>query len=65
MKLSMTYRVRTKGFNHIFNETVRLYRQAVSFFVDVCLKEWKGERKVRGSIDFIRFSQLFPFPFRL
>ena len=40
MKLSMTYRVRTKGFNHIFNETVRLYRQAVSFFVDVCLKEW-------------------------
>ncbi len=36
MKLSMTYRVRTKGFNHIFNETVRLYRQAVSFFVDVC-----------------------------
>ena len=32
MKLSMTYRVRTKGFNHIFNETVRLYRRAVSFF---------------------------------
>ena len=40
MKLSMTYRVRTKGFNHIFDKTVRLYRQAVSFFVDVCLKEW-------------------------
>ena len=40
MKLSMTYSVRTKGFNHIFNETVRLYRQAVSFFVDVCLTEW-------------------------
>ena len=40
MKLSMTYRVRTKGFNHIFDETVCLYRQAVSFFVDVCLTEW-------------------------
>lgn len=40
MKLSMTYRVRVKGFNHIFDETVRLYRQAVSFFVDVCLTEW-------------------------
>ena len=40
MKLSMTYRVRTRGFNHIFDETVRLYRQAVSFFVDVCLTEW-------------------------
>ena len=40
MKLSMTYRVRTNGFNHVFDETVRLYRQAVSFFVDVCLTEW-------------------------
>ena len=40
MKLSMTYRVRTRGFNHLFDETVRLYRQAVSFFVDVCLTEW-------------------------
>ena len=29
MKLSMTYRVRTRGFNHIFDETVRLYRQAL------------------------------------
>ena len=40
MKLSMTYLVRTRGFNHIFDETVRLYRQAVSFFADVCLTEW-------------------------
>ena len=40
MKLSMTYCVRTKGFNRVFDETVRLYRQAVSFFVDVCLTEW-------------------------
>ena len=36
MKLSMTYRVRTRGFNHIFDETVRLYRQSVSFIEDVC-----------------------------
>ena len=48
MKLSMTYRVRTKGFNHIFNETVRLYRQAVSFFVDVCLKEWNRISVIQG-----------------
>ena len=48
MKLSMTYRIRTKGFNHIFNETVRLYRQAVSFFVDVCLKEWNRISVIQG-----------------
>ena len=48
MKLSMTYRVRTKGFNHIFDETVHLYRQAVSFFMDVCLKEWKHISVIQG-----------------
>ena len=40
MKLSMAYRVRAKGFNHIFDETVHLYRQAVSFFMNVCLTKW-------------------------
>ena len=40
MKLSMTYSVKTKRLNHIFMDTVRLYRQAVSFFMDVCLQEW-------------------------
>ena len=31
MKLSMTYSVKIKRLNHIFMDTVRLYRQAVSF----------------------------------
>ena len=48
MKLSMTYCVRTKGFNRVFDETVRLYRQAVSFFVAVCLKEWKYISVIQG-----------------
>ena len=40
MKLSMTYSVKIKRLNHVFVDTVRLYRQAVSFFMDVCLQEW-------------------------
>ena len=40
MKLSMTYSVKIKRLNHIFMDTVRLYRQAVSFFMDVCLQKW-------------------------
>ena len=32
MKLSMTYSVKIKRLNHIFMDTVRLYRQAVSFY---------------------------------
>ncbi len=41
MKLSMTYRVRTKGFNHIFNETVRLYRRR--FFLRGCMQELRKQ----------------------
>lgn len=40
MELHMTYSVKVKRLNHVFTDTVRLYRQAVSFFVDVCLQEW-------------------------
>lgn len=40
MELSMIYSVKIKRLNHIFIDTVHLYRQAVSFFMDVCLQEW-------------------------
>ena len=40
MELHMTYSVKIKRLNHVFTDTVRLYRQAVSFFMDVCLREW-------------------------
>ena len=35
-----TYSVKIKHFNHIFTETVKIYRDAVDFFIDVCLHEW-------------------------
>lgn len=40
MKIYSTYSIKIKHYNHIFDETVRLYRNAVDFFIDVCLKEW-------------------------
>ena len=42
MKIYSTYSVKIKHYNHIFDETVRLYRNAVDFFIDVCLKEWSS-----------------------
>ena len=49
MKIFSTYSVKIKHFNHIFNETISLYRQAVDFFISVCLSEWDNISSLRGS----------------
>lgn len=40
MNIFSSYKVKIKHYNHIFEQTVEIYRNAVSFFVDVCDKEW-------------------------
>ncbi len=40
MKIMSTYSVKIKEYNHIFKETIILYRRAVDFYIDVMLKEW-------------------------
>ena len=40
MNLISQYSVRITHYNHIFAETVAIYRDAVDFFIDVCLREW-------------------------
>ena len=40
MKVFSTYNVKIKHYNHIFKETVSLYRAAVDFLIGVCLDEW-------------------------
>lgn len=46
MKCFSTYSVKIKHYNHIFDETVAIYRDAVSFFIDVCLNEWEELAKL-------------------
>ncbi len=41
MKIHTTYKVKIKQYIRIFKETVALYRNAVDFFIDVCIKEWE------------------------
>ena len=41
MNIFSSYKVKIKHYNHIFERTVEIYRSAVSFFIDVCDKEWK------------------------
>lgn len=40
MQIFSSYKVKIKHYNKIFEETVGLYRGAVSFFIEVCEKEW-------------------------
>ena len=49
MKLITQYSCKIKHYNSIFKETVRLYREAVDYFIDVCLREWNQISAVEGS----------------
>lgn len=42
MHIISSYKVKIKDFNHCFDETIRVYQEAVSFFMDVCQKEWES-----------------------
>lgn len=40
MNVISSYKVKIKDMNHCFNETIYMYQEAISFFMDVCHKEW-------------------------
>ena len=42
MKIMTAYKVKIKDSHGAFSATVDLYRQAVDFFIEVCLNEWNG-----------------------
>ena len=41
MKIISTYSVKIKHYNHIFKDTIAVYRDAVDFLINVSLNEWK------------------------
>ena len=48
MQIVSTYSVKIKHYNSIFKETIAVYRDAVSFLIDVCLKEWNDISAITG-----------------
>ena len=40
MKITSSYSVEIKNFNRIFQDTVRIYRSALTFLIDIYHKEW-------------------------
>ncbi len=52
MKIISTYSVKIKEYNHIFKDTVLLYRRAVDFFINVCLENWDAICQIKGGVKF-------------
>ena len=48
MQIYSTYSVKIKHYNHIFKETVSVYRDAVDFLINVCLNEWDSISEFTG-----------------
>ena len=50
MKIYSTYGVKIKHYNHIFKDTVKIYRKAVDFLINVCLSEWNNISAIKGNL---------------
>ena len=50
MKIISSYKVKIKHYSNIFKGTVAVYNKAVSFFVDVCEKEWGNMEALSGKV---------------
>lgn len=48
MNIFSSYKVKIKHYNKIFEQTVEIYRNAVSFFIDICDKEWNTLEELRS-----------------
>ena len=58
MDLFTTYSVKIKKYNQIFTKTVSIYRDAVDFFIDVCLNEWTNINALSNNHKRLRFMEI-------
>ena len=57
MKIYSTYKVKIKHYNHIFKDTVKIYRNAVDYLIDVCIKNWNTLSDINGSLNKQRYIE--------
>lgn len=69
MKIFSTYKVKIKHYNHIFKDTVKVYRDAVDFLIQVCNENWDHILLAKGSLEKQRYVETLvhatkanPFP---
>lgn len=49
MNLYSSYKVKIKNYSHIFGPTILMYRKAVDFFIDICIREWDRLKDQKGN----------------
>ena len=50
MKVITTYSVKIKHYNHIFKDTVSIYRNVVDYLIDVCVENWNTISVINGKL---------------
>lgn len=50
MEMYSTYKVKIKHYNHIFKDTVVVYRNAVDYLIRVCLENWDILSATEGNL---------------
>lgn len=48
MQIYTTYKVKIKHYNHIFKDTVAVYRHAVDYLIGVCDENWGAISEMEG-----------------
>ena len=51
MQIYTTYKVKIKHYNHIFKDTVAIYRNAVDYLISVCNAKWDELSQIDGSLN--------------
>lgn len=68
MRIYTTYKVKIKQYNHILKDTVKIYRNAVDYLINVCLENWdyismyKGHSRLTYIETLIHFTKENPVP---
>lgn len=57
MNCVSTYKVKIKHYNHIFQTTVTIYRNAVDYLIKVCIENWENICRISGSLHQQRFVE--------
>ena len=57
MDIYTTYKVKIKHYNHIFKQTVAIYRNAVDYLIAVCYENWESISSIEGSLNRQRYVE--------
>ena len=58
MNIFSTYSVKIKHYNHIFKDTVKVYREAVDFLIAICLENWEELSSIDDPLNRKRFIEV-------